>query len=342
LEDTVRPDAREILEFFISQDVDLKVISGDHPQTVAAVARRAGIPNAEVGYDARNMPEDRDAMADVLEQNAVFGRVTPHQKRAMVGALQSRGKTVAMTGDGVNDVLALKDADMGISMGSGSAATRAVAQLVLLDNQFATLPRVLAEGRRVINNIERVANLFITKSTYAVLLTMLVAIFGMPYPFLPRHLTLIGSFSIGIPGLLLALAPNDKLVHKGFLDRVLRFSIPAGASAAAATFTAYVLARRSDNVVLAEERTAATITLLAVGLVILIVVSRPLRTWKVMLAAAMGAFYVAVLVIEPLKDYFEFDHPPSAIWLEILLCSAAGAAGVILLPRYLPWGRHLS
>jgi len=342
LEDTVRPDAREILEYFISQDVDLKVISGDHPQTVAAVARRAGIPNADVGYDARNLPEERDAMADVLEQNAVFGRVTPHQKRAMVGALQSRGKTVAMTGDGVNDVLALKDADMGISMGSGSAATRAVAQLVLLDNQFATLPRVLAEGRRVINNIERVANLFITKSTYAVLLTFLVAIFGMPYPFLPRHLTLIGSFSIGIPGLLLALAPNDKLVHKGFLDRVLRFSIPAGVSAAAATFIAYVLARRADNVGLAEERTAATMTLLVIGLVILVVVSRPLRTWKVMLASTMGAFYVAVLLIEPLKDYFEFDHPPNEIWLEILLCAAAGAAGVILLPRYLPWGRHPS
>jgi cation-transporting ATPase E len=224
-------------------------------------------------------------------------------------------------------------------MGSGSAATRAVAQLVLLDNQFATLPRVLAEGRRVINNIERVANLFITKSTYAVLLTLLVAIFGMPYPFLPRHLTLIGSFSIGIPGLLLALAPNDKLVHKGFLDRVLRFSIPAGISAAAASFTVYALARRADNVALAEERTAATMTLLVIGLVVLIVVSRPLRAWKVALAATMGAFYVAVLLIEPLKDYFEFDHPPDVIWLEIILCAAVGAAGVILLPRYLPWGR---
>ncbi|TML15663.1 MAG: HAD family hydrolase, partial [Actinobacteria bacterium] len=145
LEDTVRPDAREILEFFIAQDVDLKVISGDHPQTVAAVARRAGIPNAEVAFDARELPEEREAMADVLAQHSVFGRVTPHQKRAMVGALQSRGKIVAMTGDGVNDVLALKDADMGIAMGSGSAATRAVAQLVLLDNQFSTLPRVLAE-----------------------------------------------------------------------------------------------------------------------------------------------------------------------------------------------------
>jgi len=186
-----------------------------------------------------------------------------------------------------------------------------------------------------------VANLFITKSTYAVLITVLVSIFGMPYPFRPRHLTLVGSFSIGIPGLLLALAPNEKLVHKGFLDRVLRFSLPAGAATALATFAAYVLARRHDSVNITEARTAATITLLAIGLVTLVVVSRPLRPWKVVLAASMGAFYVAVLVIEPLKKYFEFDHPPRTIWLEIILCSLAGAAGVILLPRYLPWGRHL-
>jgi len=161
----------------------------------------------------------------------VFGRVTPHQKRAMVGALQSRGRTVAMTGDGVNDVLALKDADMGISMGSGSAATRAVAQLVLLDNKFSTLPRVLAEGRRVINNIERVANLFITKSMYAVVITALVSIFAMPYPFRPRHLTLVGTFSIGLPGLLLALSPNERLVvdnyHRG-IEAVIRFICKLG------------------------------------------------------------------------------------------------------------------
>ncbi|MCU0274059.1 MAG: HAD-IC family P-type ATPase, partial [Acidimicrobiales bacterium] len=148
LEDTIKPDAPEILAFFRDQGVDLKVISGDHPSTVAAVARRAGVPGADRGFDARELPDDIDELGELLETTAVFGRVTPHQKRAMVAAMQRRGRVVAMTGDGVNDVLALKDSDMGIAMGSGSSATRAVAQLVLLDNRFSTLPRVLAEGRK--------------------------------------------------------------------------------------------------------------------------------------------------------------------------------------------------
>ena len=236
LEDTIRPDAPEILAFFREQGVNLKVISGDHTATVAAVAHRAGIPNAHNHMDARELPEDTDEMAAALADNAVFGRVTPQQKRSMVDALQSRGHTVAMTGDGVNDVLALKNADMGIAMGSGSASTRAVAQLVLLDNSFATLPEVLAQGRKVINNVERVANLFVTKAAYAVLLTVLVGIFTVEYPFLPRHLTLVGTFSIGVPGLFLALAPSTELIRPGFLSRVLRFSIPAGVLACGGSF----------------------------------------------------------------------------------------------------------
>ena len=157
----VRPDAAETLAYFHEQGVTLKVISGDNPRTVAAVAAKVGLPDAGEGYDARQLPDDRDDLAAVLEAHAVFGRVTPQQKRAMVGALQSKGHVVAMTGDGVNDALALKDADIGVAMGSGAAATRAVAQLVLLDGKFATLPGVVAEGRRVIANIERSANLFV-------------------------------------------------------------------------------------------------------------------------------------------------------------------------------------
>ncbi|MCQ3812059.1 MAG: HAD-IC family P-type ATPase, partial [Acidimicrobiia bacterium] len=296
LEDTIRPDAPEILAFFREQGVSLKVISGDHTATVAAVAQRAGIPNADNHMDARELPDDIDEMAAVLADNAVFGRVTPQQKQAMVGALQSRGHTVAMTGDGVNDVLALKSADMGIAMGSGSASTRAVAQLVLLDNSFATLPEVLAQGRKVINNVERVANLFVTKAAYAVLLTVLVGIFTVEYPFLPRHLTLVGTFSIGVPGLFLALAPSTELIRPGFLTRVLRFSIPAGVLAAVASFFVYEIARRHDEVTLPEARTVATFTLLGVGLVILVVISRPLRPWKIGLAAAMAGSYLLVMV----------------------------------------------
>ena len=333
LEDTVRPDAAEILSYFREQGVDLKVISGDNPATVAAVARRAGIESAGHGFDARQLPEDPEALADVLESTTVFGRVTPHQKRAMVHALQSRDRTVAMTGDGVNDVLALKDADMGIAMGSGSAAARAVAQLVLLDNKFSTLPRVLAEGRRVINNIERVANLFITKAAYAVLLTALIGIAGAPFPFLPRQLTLIGTFSIGVPGFFLALAPNESLVKPGFLRRVLKFSIPAGAVAGLTTYVLYEIVRRLDDVSPAEARTAATATLLIFGLVILVLISRPLKPWKLGLAVAMAALYVITMVVPSMREYFRLDLPNTTAWVWVAAAAAIGSAAIVATTR---------
>ena len=325
LSDTVREDAAEIFAFFRDQSVSLKVISGDHPATVAAVARRAGITRpGEDGVDARILSDDPEQLADALESETVFGRVTPHHKRAMVQALQSRGRTVAMTGDGVNDVLALKDADMGIAMGTGSSSTRAVAQLVLLDDRFATLPRVLAEGRRVINNIERVANLFITKAAYAVLLTVLIGAFGSPFPFLPRHLTLIGTFSTGVPGFFLALSANDRLVKRGFLPRVLRFSLPAGAAAATATFALYETVRRLDGVRLDEARTCATVTLLGIGLVILVLISRPMRPWKVGLAASMAASYAVTMAWSVPRGFFRLDPPPAEAWLWVAAAVVVG------------------
>ena len=333
LEDTVKPDAPEILSWFVDQGVTLKVVSGDHPETAAAVARRAGVPNAQTGVDARTLPDDSAALADAMADSAVFGRVTPHQKRAMVDALQARGHTVAMTGDGVNDVLALKDADMGIAMGSGSSATRAVAQLVLLDDRFATLPRVMAEGRRVINNVERVANLFIAKATYAVLLTALVGLFGVPFPFLPKQLTLIGTISVGVPGFFLALAPDASLVRPGFLPRVLRYAAPVGAVAAAATFTAYEVVRRSEAP-LAEARTAATLTLLAISLVILLGISRPLRPWKVGLAAAMGGWYALTMAWDFPRDYFELVVPDARAWLVAAVATVGGGLLVAVVPRW--------
>ncbi|MCY4174760.1 MAG: HAD-IC family P-type ATPase [Acidimicrobiaceae bacterium] len=335
LGDTIRPDAPEILAFFRRQGVDLKVISGDHPATVAAIAERAGISDtgsadSAGAFDARRLPSRTDELADVLESNSVFGRVDPHQKRAMVQAMQSRGRTVAMTGDGVNDVLALKDADMGIAMGSGSSASRAVAQIVLLDNRFATLPRVLAEGRRVINNIERVANLFITKAVYAVLLTLLIGIAGSPFPFLPRHLTLIGTFSVGVPGFFLALAPNHQLVESGFLPRVLRFSLPAGAVAGAATFVLYEVVRRLDGHTLYEARTVATMTLLGIGLVILLLISRPLRGWKVALAACMAGSYAVAMAVPFGREFFELEAPTVSGWILMLAAVAFGGLGAWL------------
>ncbi|MCY3926390.1 MAG: HAD-IC family P-type ATPase [bacterium] len=334
LGDTIRHDAPEILAYFQNQGVDLKVISGDNAATVSAVAQRAGVPGAEAYIDARELPTEAADLGAAMERNAVFGRVTPHQKRAMVGALQAGGRTVAMTGDGVNDVLALKDSDMGIAMGSGSAASRAVAELVVLDDSFATLPRVVDEGRKVINNVERVSNLFIAKAAYALLITAAIGIMGVSFPFLPRHLTLIGTFSIGVPGIFLALAPSTELVRPGFLQRVLRFSIPAGAVAAACTMVVYEVARRASEVALIEARTVATMTLLGLGLAILVVTSRPLRPWKIALAGVMGLLYVVVMVSGGLRDYFELDLPPAWLWGPMWAAIAVGGAAIVALPRF--------
>ncbi|MFJ5049991.1 HAD-IC family P-type ATPase [Streptomyces sp. NPDC088719] len=306
LEQRLRPDAGDTLAYFADQNVATKVISGDNAVSVGAVAGKLGLVGAENTLDARRLPTDPDAMATAMEENAVFGRVTPQQKRDMVAALQSRGHTVAMTGDGVNDVLALKDADIGVSMGSGSEATRAVAQIVLLNNSFATLPSVVAEGRRVIGNITRVATLFLTKTVYSVLLAILVVCTQVEYPFLPRHLTLLSTLTIGVPAFFLALAPNKERAQPHFVRRVMRYAIPSGAIAAAATFATYLVARHhySGEGALEAETSAATLTLFLVSMWVLAIIARPYTWWRVGLVAAMGLGFLIVLVVPWLQDFF--------------------------------------
>ncbi|MEX2269326.1 MAG: HAD-IC family P-type ATPase [Acidimicrobiia bacterium] len=328
LAEHVRPDAAETLAYFADQGVSLKVISGDNPRTVASVARAVGLSGAEDVIDGRDLPDDQDELADVLEGHSVFGRVTPQQKRAMVGALQSRGHVVAMTGDGVNDALALKDADIGVAMGSGAAATRAVAQLVLLDSRFATMPGVVAEGRRVIANIERSANLFVTKTIYAVLLALAVVATGWRYPFLPRHLTIVSTFTIGIPGFFLALAPNKRRYIPGFLERVVRFCVPAGVVAGTASLVTYAIARYEENLTLRESRTTTTLVLVAVGLWVLVILARPFTLWKAMLVGTMVGAVVLILVIEPARDFYALELPDWRIVGEAGL--VAGAAILVL------------
>lgn len=306
LEQRLRPDAGRTLAYFADQRVAAKVISGDNAVSVGAVAGKLGMPGAGNTLDARRLPTDPDDMATAMEENAVFGRVTPQQKRDMVGALQSRGHTVAMTGDGVNDVLALKDADIGVAMGSGSEATRAVAQIVLLDNSFATLPSVVAEGRRVIGNITRVATLFLTKTVYSVLLAILVVCFQVDYPFLPRHLTLLSTLTIGIPAFILALAPNKERAHPHFVRRVMRYAIPSGVIAAVATFVTYMAARHyySGTGALGAETSAATLTLFLVSMWVLAIIARPYTWWRVGLVVAMGLAFLIVLVVPWLQEFF--------------------------------------
>jgi cation-transporting P-type ATPase E len=339
LEEQVRPDAAETLAYFAQQGVALNVISGDSPRTVGAVAARVGMPHADRPFDARELPEDLDELGEVLEDHSVFGRVTPHQKQDMVKALQARSHAVAMTGDGVNDALALKLADIGVAMGSGAPATRAVAQLVLLDGRFATMPGVVAEGRRVTANIERVANLFITKTVWATLLAIAVGIALWPYPFLPRHLTIIDSLTIGIPAFFLALAPNLRRYVPGFVERVLRFAIPAGSVAAVATFSAFAVARAND-LPLIEQRTAATIVMLMMSLCVLVILAAPLTWRRTLLVAAMIAGFLLVFPFESVRDFYEINTPSDVLGWTLLIgfIGVAVLGGGWELSRRLNWG----
>lgn len=339
LAEQVRPDAAQTLDYFKRQGVAVRVISGDNPVTVAAIAAHLGLRNPDggepVGVDARTLPaiEDTQALADVLEKHTVFGRVTPEQKRAFVNALKSRGHTVAMTGDGVNDALALKDADLGIAMGNAAPATKAVSRLVLLNSQFDALPSVVAEGRRVIANMERVASLFLTKTTWAALLAAVVAITGFVYPFLPRQLTIVSSLTIGIPAFVLALAPTNQRYRAGFLARVLRLSVPAGVIVVVG-----VLCARLTLILMGSNRnqisSVCTLVLVAGGLWLLSLTARPWVWWRASLVALMSTAALAVVLLAPLRGFFDLAALTANSWL-VLVC-AAGIVCVALetLGRY--------
>ncbi|MGW6397278.1 HAD-IC family P-type ATPase [Streptomyces sp. NPDC055134] len=329
MEQRLRPDAADTLRYFADQGVHAKVISGDNAVSVGAVAGKLGLAGAQDTVDARTLPADQAGMAKSLDENTVFGRVTPQQKRDMVGALQSKGHTVAMTGDGVNDVLALKDADIGVSMGSGSEATRAVAQIVLLNNSFSTLPSVVAEGRRVIGNITRVASLFLVKTVYSVLLAVLVVCFQIEYPFLPRHLTLLSTLTIGVPAFFLALAPNTERAKPQFVKRVMRYAIPGGVVAGTATFVTYVIARHyyTGSGALDAETSSATLTLFLVSMWVLAIIARPYTWWRVCLVAAMGAAFLLVLVVPWLQDFFALKLVGASMpWTAVGIAAVAAVA----------------
>jgi cation-transporting ATPase E len=283
--------------------------------------------------DARTLPADIEAMAAVVADHTVFGRVTPEQKRDLVTALHLRDHTVAMTGDGVNDVLALKHADIGVAMGAGSPAARSVAQLVLLDNRFATLPHVVAEGRRVIANIERVANLFLTKTVYSVCMAVVIGVAGVPYPFLPRHSTLLNSVTIGVPAFFLALAPNAERARGGFVRRVMRLAVPSGVIAGAATVTTYLVVTGGRGSFDPAHRTAAVITLYLVATWVLVLVARPLAPWKLALIGAMVAAFLLALLTPHGRALFALD-PSRPADLAVALAVSAVAAVAISLARW--------
>lgn len=329
LEEDLRPDAAETLAYFREQGVRVRVISGDNPATVAALAETVGLRAPDGGaprmIDARDLPADMDSAEFIraIRKHDVFGRVTPEQKRAMVRAQQSDGHTVAMTGDGVNDALALKDADLGIAMGNGAAATKAVAQIVLVKGEFSVLPGVVAEGRRIIANMERVSSLFLTKTMYSVVCILATSILVWPYPFLPRHLTYIGDLTIGIPAFFIALGPNTRRYIPGFLRRTLALALPSGFVVATTSLLAYWLVGINTP----QASTVATLTLMMGALWLTAITGRPLVGWRAGLIGALAAVSVLGLVITPVRDFFALVWPTPTQWGIIGTC---GAAGILL------------
>ena len=342
LREHVRPDARRTLEYFREEGVRVMVVSGDNPSTVAAIARVVGLgaqDEAPVeGTDARRLPDNPDdpehvtALASALRSRSVLGRVSPEQKLAVVRALRQDGHVVAMTGDGVNDALALKEADLGIAMGDGAPATKSVAQLVMLDDRFSTLPGVVAQGRRVMANMERVSNLFLTKTTYAALLSIVIALSWWPYPFLPRNLTVIGALTIGIPAFILSLVPNHRRYVPGFLGRVLSFSIPNGIVAALAVLAVYVPIYLSRDQV--QARSAATMVLLVVGLWVLGILARPWSAWRIVLVAALATGGVISYAVPPVRDFLALELPHGATGALVAVVAAAACLAIELLHRH--------
>ncbi|KRC35943.1 ATPase [Oerskovia sp. Root22] len=339
LGERIRPDAAQTLEYFRRQAVRAKVISGDNPDTVAAIATKValhGEGERVEGFDARRLPDDPAELAEVVDAHDVYGRVTPEQKRAIVHALQSRGHVVGMTGDGVNDALALKDADLGIAMGNGAPATKAVARVVLVDGQFATLPGVLGQGRRVMANMERVASLFLAKTTYAAILAVAVVLLVWPYPFLPRHMTIAGSLTIGIPAFFLALPPNNRRYVAGFLRRVLSFAVPAGVVIGAVILLVYGYLR--PLVGTGDARSASTLVLIGVSLWVVGIQARPLNGWKLLLIAALAACAALAVAIPWVRDFFALQVPTAQEAVVITVAVLVGWVATEAVYRFfVPW-----
>ncbi|MBE4720020.1 HAD-IC family P-type ATPase [Pseudarthrobacter sp. AB1] len=322
----VRPDAARTLSYFRQQGVDVKILSGDDHRTVTAVAREVGLDVVGGGYDARHLPSDPHLMEETLDRFSVFGRVTPAQKKDTVLALQRMGHTVAMTGDGVNDALALKEADIGIAMDTAAPATKAVARLVLLDGRFDRLPAVLAEGRQVIANIERVSVLFLSKTMYAVALSVAFGALMWSFPFLPRQLSATDGLTIGIPAFFLALMSNSRRYKPGFLKRSLAMAVPAGIIIATAVLAVQVYALTAGGFTAGAGRTAAVITLSLVALSVLAAVSRPISTVRLAIIAAMCLGLVLLMTVPILQDFFKLEWPPP----QLSAASFAAAAVAIL------------
>jgi cation-transporting P-type ATPase E len=332
LEETLRPDVAETIAYIREQDVDLKLISGDAAATVTAVAYAVGVPRDAGVVEGPDLPDDPEALTKVALETTIFCRIKPEQKKALVEALVAAGRYVAMIGDGVNDVPALKQARMAVAMGSGAQVTKGVADVVLLEDEFSRLPEAVGEGRRIARNIHRLGRLYLTKSVYAGTLILLVAVPGFAFPFLPRHLTLAAFLTIGIPSFVLALAPSDGPLYRGRLLRALAaFAVPAGVATALGSILSFFLVDTVFGGSLEAGRTAATTTLIVLGLAFVLLLERgpgrehiAIQSYMLALIAGLGALYALILAAAPVREFFEMDLLSSVQWFLAMFAAAAG------------------
>jgi len=348
LEETLRPDAAETIATMREEEVDLKLISGDAAATVTAVAFAVGVPQDAGVVEGPDLPENPDELAKAALENTIFCRIKPEQKKALVGALVATGRYVAMIGDGVNDVPALKRARMAVAMGSGAQVTKGVADVVLLKDEFSRLPEAVGEGRRIARNIHRLGRLYLTKTVYAAALILLVAVPGLAFPFLPRHLTVAALLTIGIPSFVLALLPSDGPLYRGRLLRALAaFAVPAGLATAIGSILSFFLVDTVAGASLEAGRTAATTTLIVLGLAFILLLERgpgrehiAIQSNMLAMVAALGAAFAGILAIPFLRDFFEMVLLSAPEWFLALFSAAVGLTLASVLWK-LPWIERL-
>ncbi|HWO82992.1 MAG TPA: HAD-IC family P-type ATPase [Solirubrobacterales bacterium] len=334
LEETLRPDAAETIATMREEEVDLKLISGDAAATVTAVAYAVGVPQDAPVIEGPDLPEDEEGLAKAAMENTIFCRIKPEQKKALVGALVASGRYVAMIGDGVNDVPALKRARMAVAMGSGTQVTKGVADVVLLEDQFERLPEAVGEGRKIARNIHRLGRLYLTKTVYAATLILLVAVPGFVFPFLPRHLTVAALLTIGIPSFALALLPSEGPLYRGRLLRALAaFAVPAGVATALASIVSFFLVDTVAGGTLAEGRTAATSTLIALGLAFILLLERgpgrehiAIQSNMLGMVMGLGGIYAGILALPFLREFFDLVLLGPGEWFLVFLSVAIGLA----------------
>lgn len=322
--DKIRAEAPDTLAFFRKQGVDVKIISGDNPATVRAVALRAGLENCDSVIDMSTLSTEEEVAAAATKYT-IFGRVLPDQKLQLVKALKAAGNTVAMTGDGVNDVLALKEADCSVAMASGSDAAKNVSSLVLMDSNFSAMPRIVAEGRRSINNLERSASLYIMKTVYNVLLAILFMIVNQPLPFEPKNLTFIGGLTIGMPSIVIALEPNDELVKGRFLTKVLCMAIPGGVTVMLGAAAVIIAQKYFLNLPIEQLRTMYVIITMFIGLMYLFRVCLPFNWLHGIVFVLMVGIFVGCYIVDVpfLLDFFGIEHNVTTEMIKALSAIAA-------------------